>query len=140
MNLRVNEIQHFFKMNVLIATNNNKGKQVFFTEELSLQGITNPRNQGVSLSNTHNVNHVHVHEEVVETTLEMSSLQSGKNLPNPYKNHPFHKASIDDERSTIVIEQDNSSLDKDEKTKAELNPNTYNPLIPQALSMLSQGK
>ena len=39
---------------------------------------------------THNVNHVYIDDEAVENALAISSLQSGKDLPDPYKDHPFH--------------------------------------------------
>ena len=77
MNSRVDEIQGFVK------TNDKKGKQVTFTDQLPSQATANPRNQGVSSSQMHNINHVHVDEEAVETTLAISSLQSGKDLPDP---------------------------------------------------------
>ena len=66
-----------------------KGKQVTFTNQLQSQATTNPRNQGVSSSQTHNINHIHVDEEAVETALAISSLRSGKNLQDPYKDHPL---------------------------------------------------
>ena len=60
----------------------------------------------------HNLNHVHVDEEAMETTLGISSLQSGRDLPNRYKDHPLHKGSIDEETLTVVVEQDSSSKDE----------------------------
>ena len=86
----------------------------------------------------HNLSHVHVDEEAVETALAISSLRSGKDLPDPYKDHPLHKSSIDEETSTIVVEQDSSSNDEEERVRAEPNPNTYKPPIPypQALRKL----
>ena len=69
-----------------------KGKQVNFTDQLPLQALANPRNQGASSSQMHNINHVHIDEEVVEMTLTLtiSSLRSGKDLLDPYKDHPIH--------------------------------------------------
>ena len=84
MNLRVDKIQDFVKMNIQPKTDK-KGKQVTFTNQLPLHATTNSRNQGASSSQTYNINHVHVNEEAVETTLVISSLRSGKDLPDPYK-------------------------------------------------------
>ena len=82
MNSRVEEIQDFIKTNVQ-PTTDKKGKEVTFTDQLPSKATTNLRNQGASLSQTHNINHVHIEEEAVETTLAISSLQSGKDLSDP---------------------------------------------------------
>ena len=84
----------------------------------------------------HNLNHVHVDEEIVETVLVISSLQSGKDLPDPYKNHPFHQATIDEEILVVAAMQESDSEDEEEQTKAEPNPDTYKPDVPypQALN------
>ena len=74
----MSKIQDFVKRNVLLATNNKKGKQVFVFNQLPYQATANPRNQGASSSLTHKVNHVHIDDEEVETTLAMSSLQNGE--------------------------------------------------------------
>ena len=136
MNSRVDEIHDFVKTNIPILTDNKKGKQVSFFDQLPLQATMNPRNQGASSSQMHNLNHVHVDEEVVETALAISSLQSGKDLPDPYKDHPLHKSSIDEETPTVVVEQDSSSKDEEERVRAEPNLDTYKPPVryPQALS------
>ena len=63
---------------------NKNGKQLSFSDQLPSQATANPRNQGASSSETHNINHVHVDEEAVEMTLAILSLWSGKDLPNPY--------------------------------------------------------
>ena len=63
-------------------------KQVTFIDQLPLQAIGNPRNQEASSSQTHNIIHVHIDEEAVQTTLAISSLPSGKDLPDPYKVEP----------------------------------------------------
>ena len=89
MNSRMDEIRDFVKMNVQLTTNK-KGKQVALIDQLPSQATPNKRNQGASLSQTHNINHVHVDEEAMETTLAISSLRSGKDLPDPYKDHPIH--------------------------------------------------
>ena len=104
MNSRVDEIQDFIKTNIPTSTDNKKGKQVSFSDQLPSQAIINPRNQGSSSSQTHNLSHVHVDEEAVEAALAISSLRSGKDLPDPYKDHPLHKSSIDDETLTTVVE------------------------------------
>ena len=88
----------------------------------------NPRNQGALSNLTHNVNHGHIDGEAVETTLAISSLQSGKDLSDPYKDHLFHQGKIDEETS-IVVEQDNDSEDEEEQSKAEPNPDTYKPPV-----------
>ena len=75
MNSRLEEIQDFIKRKVQPMADK-KGKKVSFFDQLPLQATTNTRNQGSSLSQTHNLNHVHVDEEVVETTLAISSLRS----------------------------------------------------------------
>ena len=117
-------------------TTDKKGRQETFTHQLPSQSTANLRNQGASLSQTHNINHVHVNEEVVETALVISSLQSGKDLPDPYKDHPIHQGSIEDEETPIIVEHDSDSEDKEEQTKAKPNPDTYKPLVPypQALN------
>ena len=48
MNSRVDEIQDFFKMNIPTSTDNKKGKQVSFSDQLPSQATINPRNQGSS--------------------------------------------------------------------------------------------
>ena len=73
MNSHVDEKQDIVKTNVQSITNN-KGTQVNFTNQLPSQATANPRNQGASLSQTYNINHVHVNEEAVETTLAISRL------------------------------------------------------------------
>ena len=100
MNSRVDEIQDFVKTNVQLTTDK-KGKQVTFTDQLTLHATANSRNQGASSSQTHNINHVHVDEEAVETALAISSLRSGKDLTDPYKNHPTHQGSIEEEEAPI---------------------------------------
>ena len=112
MNSCVDEIQDFVKMNVQPMTDK-KGKQVTFTEQLPSQGTANPRNQGASSTQRHDINHVHVDEEALETTLAISSLRSGKDLPDPYKDHPIHQGSIEEEEAPIIVEQD-SSEDEEE--------------------------
>ena len=64
-------------------TDNKKGKQVSSFDQFPLQATANPRNQGASSSLTHNVNHVRIDDEAMETALALSSLRSGKDLPDP---------------------------------------------------------
>ena len=45
---------------------------------ITLAGHGKPKDQGASSNQTHNINHVHVDEEVVETALAILSLQSTK--------------------------------------------------------------
>ena len=47
MNSRVDKIQDFVK-NIPTSTNNKKGKQVSFSDQLPSQATINPRNQGSS--------------------------------------------------------------------------------------------
>ena len=89
MHSRVDYIQDFVKKNVQLTADNKIGKQVSFSDQLPSQDKTNSRNQGVSPSQLHNVNHGHVDEEAIETALAISSLQSGKDLQDPDKNHPI---------------------------------------------------
>ena len=79
---------------------------------------------------------MHVDEEAVEAALAISSLRSGKDLPDPYKDNPLHKSSIDDATPTVVVEPDSSSDDEEERLRVEPNPDTYKPPVPypQALS------
>ena len=109
MNSLVDEIQYFVKTNIPTSTDNKKGKQVSFSNQLPLQATINPRNQGASSSQMHDLSHVHVDEEAVETALVISSLRTGKDLPDPYKGHPLHKSSIDEETP------DSSSEDEEER-------------------------
>ena len=74
----------------------------------------------------HNLNHVHVDEEAVETALAISSLRSGKDLSDPCKDHPLHKNSLDEETPMVVVEQDSSLEDEEERVRAKLNPDTSN--------------
>ena len=136
MNLRVDEIQDFVKTNIPTSTDNMKGKQVSFSDQLPLQATINLRNQGASLSQMHNLSHVHVHKETVETALAISSLKSGKDIRDLCKDHPLHKSSIDEETPTVVVEQDSISKDEEEQVRAEPNPDTDKPHVPypQALS------
>ena len=116
MNSRVDEIQDFVKTNVQ-PTADKKGKQVTFTDQLPSQATANPRNQGASLTQTRNINHVHVDEEAIETALAISSLWSGKALSDPYKDHPFHQGSNEEKEMPIIVEQDSYSEDKEEQVR-----------------------
>ena len=129
MNSRVDKIHDFVKMNVQ-ETTDKKGMQVTFIDQLPLQAIANSRNQEASSSQTHNINHTHVDEEAMETALAISSLQSGKDLPDPYKDRPIQQGLIEEEDTPIIIKHDSDSDDEEEQAKAKPNPNTYKPLVP----------
>ena len=55
INSWVDEIHDFVKTNILATTDNKKGKQVSFFDQLPTQAIANLRNQGTSSSQMHNV-------------------------------------------------------------------------------------
>ena len=135
MNSRVDELQDFVKTNVQ-PTTDEKCKQVSFTDQLPSQATTNLRNQGASSSQTHNIKDVHVDEETVETTLAISSLWSGKDLLDPYKDQPIYQGLIDEE-APIIVEHDSDSEDEEEHAKAKPNLDTYKPPVPypQALNL-----
>ena len=126
MNSRVDEIQDFVKTNIQ-PTTDKKGKQVTFTDQLPSHALPNPRNQGASSSQTHNINHVHVDEEAVEMALAISSLRSGKDLPDSYKDHSVHQGLIKEE-TPIIVKHDSDSEDEEEHTKAEPNPDNTSPM------------
>ena len=119
MNSRVDEIQDFVKTKIPTSTDNKTGKHVSFSDQLPSQATMNPRNQGASSSQIHNLSHVNVDEEAVETALAISCLRSGKDFPDPHKDHPLHKSSIDEEAPTAIVEQDCSSKDEEERVRAE---------------------
>ena len=83
-----------------------------FSDQLPSQATANPRNQGASLSQTHNLNHVHVDKEAVKMALAISSLQSGKDLPDLYEDHPIHQGPIIKDTPNIV-EHNSDSKDKE---------------------------
>ena len=68
--------------------------------------------------------------------LAVLSLQSGEDLPDPYKDHPIHQGPIEEEEAPIIVEHDSDSIDEEEQTKAEPNLDTYKPPMPypQALN------
>ena len=66
MNSCVDEIHDFIKTNIPTLTDNKKGKQVSFSDQLPSQATVNQTNQGSSSSQMHNLSHVHVDEEAVE--------------------------------------------------------------------------
>ena len=100
-----------------------------------MHATANPRNQGSSSSQTHNLNHVYVNKEAVETALTISSLRSGKDLSDPYKDHPINQGSINED-TPIIVEHDINSKEEEEHAKAEPNPDTYKLHVPypQALN------
>ena len=130
MNSHVDETQDFVKTNIPTSIANKKDKQASFSDQLPSQATINLRNQGASSIQMHNLNHVHFDEEAVETALAISSLRSGKDLLDPYKDHPLYKSLIDEETPTVVVEQDSSSEDEEERVRDEPNPDTYKPPVP----------
>ena len=66
----------------------------------------------------------------METTLAISSLQSGKGLPDPYKDHPIHQGPIEEEETPIIIKHNSDSEDEEEQAKAEPNPDIYKSHMP----------
>ena len=70
----MDEIHDFVKMNVLLTAVHKKDKHVLFFDQLQSQATANPRNQGTSSSLTHNVNRIHIDDEIVEMTLAISRL------------------------------------------------------------------
>ena len=72
----------------------------------------------------------------METSLAISSLRSGKALPDPYKDQPFHQGQNEEKEPSIIVEQDRESEDEEEQVTAEPNPEKYKPLMPypQALN------
>ena len=68
-----------------------------------------------SSSQMHNLSHVHVDEEAMEVALAISSIRSGKDLPDPYKDHPLHESSIVEETPIVVVQQDSSLQDEEER-------------------------
>ena len=134
MNSRVDKIQDFVKTNVQ-PTTGKKGKKVTFTDQLPSQATANPRNQGAWSSQTQNINHVNVDEEAVETALAISSLRSGKNLPDPYKEHAIHQGPIEEKETPIIVEQDSDSEDEEEQAMTEPNPKKYNPHVPYSQAL-----
>ena len=74
----------------------------------------------------------------METALAISSLRSGKDLPDPYKDHPIHQGLTEEEETPIIFEHDSDSEDEEEQAKAKPNPDTYKPPVPypQALNHL----
>ena len=70
-------------------------------------------------------------------TLAILSLQSGKDLSDPYKDHLIDQGLIIEDTPNI-IEHNSDSEDEEEQTKAEPHPDTYKPHVPypQALNRL----
>ena len=111
------------------------GKQVSFSNQQPSQATTNSRNQGALSSQMHNLDLVHVDEEVVETTLAILSVRSGKDLSDSYKDHLIHQGPIIEDTPNIN-EHNIDSKDEEEQAKAEPKPHTYKPSMPypQALN------
>ena len=73
----------------------------------------------------------------MKTALAISSLRSGKDQSDPYKDHPIHQGPIKEEETSIIVEHDSDSEDEEEQAKAEPNLDTYKPHVPypQALNL-----
>ena len=71
----------------------------------------------------------------METTLAISNLRSGKDLPDPYKDHLIHQGLIEEE-TPIIVKHESDSEEEKEHAKAEANSDTYKPPVPhpQALN------
>ena len=134
MNSCVDEIQDFVQANVE-PTVDKKGKQVTFTDQLPSHATENPRNQGASSAQTHNINHVHIDEEALETTLAISNVRKRKALPDPYKDYPFHQGSNEEKETSIIVEQDSDSEDEEEQVTVEPNPEKYKPPVPYSQAL-----
>ena len=72
----------------------------------------------------------------METAPAISSLRSGKDLPNPCKDHHIHQGLIEGDEAPIIVEQNSDWKEEEEQTKADPNLDTYKPPMPypQALN------
>ena len=72
----------------------------------------------------------------METIVAISSLRSGKVVPDPSKDHPIHQGPSEEKETPIIVEQDSDSEDKEEQVTIEPNPKKYKPPVPylQALN------
>ena len=77
----------------------------------------------------HNINHVHVDEEALETTLAISSLRSGKHLPDPYKDHLIYHGLVEEEETPMIVEHNSDLEDEEEQATSKPNPDKYKPLV-----------
>ena len=117
------------------STAQRKGKRVEFIDQLPFQPLPNTRNVGqASSSHTHNVNKVRIHS-VSEEAHAISGLHSGKVLVDPHKDHKRHKDPLEEKDNhsspTIVPEEDSEDKEAhDEESRAEPNPEVYEPLVP----------
>ena len=50
----------------------------------------------------------------METALAISSLWSGKDLLDQYKDYPIHQGPTEEEETPIIIEHDSDSEDEEE--------------------------
>ena len=82
------------------------------------------------------MNHVHIDDEAVETTLPISSLRIVKDLLDPYKDHSFYQGLVNEETPIVITEQDIISEDEEEQTNTEPNPdkNRLHVPYPQVLN------
>ena len=66
----------------------------------------------------------------MEKTLGISSLRSGKALPDPYKDHHIHQGQNEEKETPIIVEQDSYLEEEKEQVTAEPNPEKYKPPVP----------
>ena len=117
------------------STEQRKGKRVEFIDQLPSQPLANPRNVGQASSRrTHNVNEVRI-DSASEEAHAISGLRCGKVLVDPHKDHKRCKDSLEekyDQSSPPIIPEEDSDDEEapDEESRAEPNPEVYNPPVP----------
>ena len=113
-----------------------------FIDQLSSQPLANPRNVGqASSSRTHNVNEVCI-DSASEEAHAISGLCSGKVLVDPHTDHKRFKDSLEEKDAnpspTIIPKEDSNDEEApDEESRAEPNPEVYEPPVPYP-QLLSQ--
>ena len=72
----------------------------------------------------------------MEMTLAISSVRSGKDLPDLCKDHLIHHGPIEEKEMPITVKQDSDSEDEEVQATAKRNPDKYKPPVPypQALN------
>ena len=116
------------------STEQRKGKEVEFSDQLPSQPFANPRNVGqASSSCTHIVNEVCI-DGASEEAHAISSLRSGKALVDHHTDHKRRKDPLeekDDRTSPTIIPEDSEDEEApDEESRAEPNPEVYKPPVP----------
>ena len=112
------------------STEQRKGKQVEFIDQLPSQPLANPSNVGqASSSYTHNVNEVCVNS-ASEDAHAISGLRSGKVFVDPHTDHKLEER--DDRPSPTIIPEEDSEDEEapDEGSRTEPNPDVYKPPVP----------